>query len=86
MGADYRRTCFQDLGIGTFDSGVANCQALGGQLPVVGRSAVMTFLANKFGQFWMGLKTDRYILKDQILVIDFGFKSSNMIKLKTKNT
>ena len=59
MGSDFQRTCFQDLGAGTFDAGISQCQALGGHLPVVTKSTVMTFLANKFGQFWMGLKTDR---------------------------
>ena len=59
MGADYNRTCYQDLGVGTFDSGISKCQALGGRLPAVTKSAIMTFLANKFGQFWMGIKTDR---------------------------
>ena len=60
MSANFQRTCFEDLGLGTFNSGISRCQALGGHFPVVTKSIVMTFLANKFGHFWMGLKTDRF--------------------------
>jgi hypothetical protein len=60
MNANYERTCFRDLGSGSFDQGSSMCQAIGGHLPVIKKSATMTFLANKFGSgFWMSLKTDR---------------------------
>ena len=59
MNSDYSRTCFRDLGVGDFETGNKVCQVLGGHLPVVTKSAIMTFLASKFGLFWMSLKTDR---------------------------
>ena len=61
MNSDYTRTCFRDLGMVSFKAGNSQCQALRGNLPVVNKSAVMTFLANKFEQFWMSLKTDRLV-------------------------
>ncbi len=60
MDSSYKRTCFQNLGTGSFDTGNSQCQALGGHLPVVTKSILMTFLANTFGgKMWMSLKTDR---------------------------
>ena len=67
MSSDYHRTCFRDLGTDTFDNGNRNCQALGGHLPIVKKSAIMTFLANKFGQLWMSLKTNRFCPKPLFL-------------------
>ena len=50
----------RNLGTGTFDVGNAQCQALGGHLPVVTTNIVSTFLANKFGgQIWLSLRTSR---------------------------
>ncbi len=68
MNVDYSRTCFRDLGTTTFDTGNSQCQALGGHLPVVTKSATMTFSAYKFGQFWMSLKTDRLVISNNFLV------------------
>jgi hypothetical protein len=68
MNVDYSRTCFRDLGTTTFDTGNSQCQALGGHLPVVTKSATMTFLANKLGQYWMSLKTDRLVISNNFLV------------------
>ena len=66
--AAYQRTCFRVIGSGTFDSGNAQCQALGGHLPLVKTSIVTTFLANNFGgNIWMSLKTTRYPLQNKAL-------------------
>jgi hypothetical protein len=57
----------------TFDNGNAQCQALGGHLPVVKTKIVSTFLANKFGgQIWMSLKTNRLKLTIYLCIIDLN--------------
>jgi hypothetical protein len=70
MDSSFKRTCFQDLGTGSFETGKNKCQALGGHLPVVTKSSSMSFLANKFeGNIWMSLKTDRLVLKTLTIVV-----------------
>lgn len=79
MNANYQRTCFRNLGTGTFESGNSQCQALGGHLPVATKGAMMTFLASKFGTFWMSLRTDRYIF---ITLIELSYKNLKTIQEK----
>ena len=60
VNANYERTCFRDLGMGTFDSGNQQCQALGGHLPIFNTSIVTSFLSIKYGNIWMSIKANRY--------------------------
>jgi len=57
------RSCYKEMGLGTFEEGLQTCAHLGGHLPNVYTRNETTFLMGHFsGDVWIGLTAQKLVM------------------------